>query len=89
MKKEKPIYVEWYDACYNTGYYDKNRKEDFEPTLTKTIGFLVKADKKSVIVCQDRFCNTDGVDERHIGTIPKKMIKRIVYLGDNHKEVIE
>ena len=80
MKKEKPVLIEWYDACYNTGYYDASQKERFEPTLTKTAGFLVKSDRESMIVCQDRFYNTDGVDERHIGTIPKKMIKSIVYL---------
>lgn len=80
MKKEKPVLIEWYDACYNAGFYDATRKENFEPALTKTAGFLVKSDKQSVIVCQDRFYSTDGVDERHLGTIPKKMVRKITYL---------
>jgi len=84
MKKEKPIYIEWHDACYNSGYYDTSRKEDFDPPLTKTVGFLVKSDRRSIVVCQDRFYSNDNVpDERHIGTIPRKMIKRIVYLRES------
>ena len=83
MKKEKPVCVEWHDACYNSGYYDYSRKEDFEPPLTKTVGFLVKSDKRSIVVCQDRFHNNDKtVDERHIGIIPKKMVRRITYLRE-------
>ena len=86
MKKEKPVYIEWYDACYNSGYYESDHRERFEPVVTKTIGFLVKSDRKSVIVCQDRFYNTDNtVDERHIGTIPRKMIRRVVYLNETPK----
>ena len=84
MKKERPVLIEWYDACYNSGYYDANNKERFEPALTRTAGFLVKSDRNSVIVCQDRFYNTDNtIDERHLGTIPRKMIKRITYLGEH------
>lgn len=83
MKKEKLVLIEWYDACYTPGYYDASKKEQYEPQLTKTVGFLVKSDKRSIIVCQDRFYGTDGVDERHIGTIPKKMVKRIVILNQS------
>jgi len=82
MHKEKPVLIEWNDACFNAGYYDKQERERFEPTLTRTIGFLVKSDRKSVVVCQDRFYDEKNrlSDERHIGTIPRKMIKRITYL---------
>ena len=83
MKKEKPVCVEWYDACYNSGYYDDSDKERFEPVLSKSIGFLVKSDRRSIIVCQDRFyCGDKTIEERHIGTIPRKMIKRIIFLDE-------
>lgn len=80
--KEKIVCVEWEDASYNSGYYDKKTPEQFEPLRTTTVGHLVKTTAKGVIVCQDRFHDKDGKisDERHISVIPKKMIKKIIYL---------
>ena len=82
MPKEKIVCVEWEDAAFNSGYYDKRRPEDFTPVLTRTVGYLVKRTAKSVLVSQDRFYKDNGKidDERHIGIIPKKMIKRITEL---------
>jgi hypothetical protein len=88
MKKEKMICVEWDDACFNSGYYDKNDNKKFEPVFTKTIGFLVKSDRQKILVAMDKFYDLDKtIDERHISTIPKKIIKRIIYLTGEKSEV--
>lgn len=80
--KEKVVLVEWEDASYHSGYYDKKSPEDFKPVLTRTVGHLVKKTSKAVIVSQDRFYNSKSKpdDDRHIGIIPKKMIKSIKVL---------
>jgi len=79
--KEKIICVDWEDAAYNSGYYDKKNPEDFEPVLTKTVGHLVKRTKKAIILSQDRFYRGKKIDDdRHIGIIPIKMIKKITEL---------
>jgi len=76
------VCIEWDDASYNSGYYDKKTPEDFDPVLTETVGHLIKRTKKAVIVSQDRFYDSKGKldNERHINTIPKKMIRKITYL---------
>jgi len=83
MAKERIVCIEWEDASYNSGYYDKKSPEDFEPVFTRTVGHLVKRTAKSVIVSQDRFYRSNKIDDdRHIGIIPKKMIKQIIELGN-------
>ena len=82
--KERIVCVEWTDACYNSGYYDK-KDECFSPAKTKTTGFVVKSDRKCIILSHDRFYNEDGKlgEERHITTIPRAMIRKITQLkGD-------
>ena len=88
MIRERIVCIEWEDAAYNSGYYDKKTPEDYEPVLTRTVGHLVKKTKKAIIVSQDRFYNGEKIDnDRHLGIIPKKMIRRVSYLegvnGDN------
>lgn len=84
MSKEKIVCVEWEDATYNSGYYDKKTPEDFKPMFTRTVGHLIKRTSKEIIVSQDRFYDskTKPSDDRHIGIIPRKMIKRVIELGD-------
>lgn len=79
---DKIVCVEWDDASFHSGYYDKRRPEDFEPVCIKTVGFLVKRTKKAVIVAHERIFDSKGKrdDDRHISTIPKKMIRKIVKL---------
>jgi len=80
--KEKILCIEWEDAAYNTGYYDKKDPEYYAPIVTKTVGHLVRKGKKFTVVSQDRFYDRDNKpdDDRHLGTIPNKMIKRIIEL---------
>ena len=81
--KEKIVCVEWDDASFNSGYYDAKDKEKFEPVKTKTAGFVVKSDRKSLIISHDRFYDEEGkIDERYITTIPRAMIRKITELKD-------
>ena len=81
--KESIVCVEWDDATFNSGFYDKKTPENFEPILTRTVGHLVKKTIKSVIVSQDRVYDSKGKpsDDRHLSTIPKKMIRRVISLN--------
>ncbi len=80
--KEKIVCVEWDDSTFNSGYYDKRKPEEFEPILVKTVGHWIKRTKKAVIISHERFYDYKGKgdDNRHITTIPKKMIRKIIEL---------
>ncbi len=81
MDKEKIVCVEWDDASYNSGYYTEARPESFEPVKTRTVGFLVKKTKGAIVISHDRFYMDDKLDdERHITTVPKKMIVKVTEL---------
>jgi len=83
MPKEKVICIEWDDASWNSGFYDKDRPGDFTPVLTKTVGHLVKRSKTCIIVSQDRFYKDKKVDDdRHISVIPMKMVRRVIELKE-------
>ena len=78
--KERIVCVEWTDACYNSGYYDKDKRE-FDPTKTKTVGFVIKSSRECMVLSHDRFYNDDKLEEeRHITTIPRKMIRKVTEL---------
>ena len=76
--KERIVCIEWDDASSNSGYYDEKYPEKFTPVSTKTVGHLVKKDNTCVIVSQERFYENGKPDgDRHIVTIPRKMIRHI------------
>lgn len=79
--KEKILCVEWDDAAYNSGYYDKkDTTGDFEPAFTRSVGHLIKRDKKAILLSTDRFYDSGNkiTNNRHISIIPRKMIRRIL-----------
>ena len=80
--KDRIVCIEWYDATFTSGYYDIKYPERYAPAKTRTVGHLVKQDRKAVIVSQERFYDDKGVadDERYIVTIPKGMIRKITEL---------
>ena len=82
--RDKMVCVEWDDAGFNSGYYDKDSKTRFRPVRTKTIGFVIKSDRQCVIISHERFYKEDGKleDERHITTIPRAMTRKIVQLKE-------
>ena len=75
--KRKMVYIEWEDASSNNGYYDK--KDPPKTVMCRTIGFLAEHNKGRVVLTSELF--VDG-DARHIHTIPRKMVKRIVQLEE-------
>ena len=81
MTKEKIVCVEWDDAGFNSGYYDKDNKDMHIPIIVRTVGHLVTRNKSVIIVATDRFKYGESAgDERHISTIPRKMVRRITEL---------
>ena len=79
--KEKIVSVEWYDASFNSGYYNENEPEKFEQLRTKTVGFVVKSTVNEIILSSERNYIKEKIDgDRHITTIPKKMIRKITVL---------
>ncbi len=81
MMKEIMVRVEWDDASYDSGYYDKTELQRYTQLKTVTVGHLVRRDGKQVLVAMDKWKNSRNEYEyRHISTIPKKMITRIVEL---------
>ena len=80
--KEKLVCVEWDDASYDSGYYDEEDTKKLEPISVKTIGHLVKSDKKVIVLAMDSINRGDSSDMRHTSTIPKKMITKTRYLRD-------
>ena len=85
--KEKIVCVEWEDAGFNSGYYDKKEKGKFEPVKTRTAGFVIKSDRKCIIISHDRFYDEQGKidDERHITVIPRAAIRKVIELGGKSK----
>lgn len=73
----KIVCVEWDDAVTRTGYWDSDHPERFKAVGCKTVGHLIKKNRHEIIVASEVFA--DG-DKRHIHTIPRKMVKRIIYL---------
>ena len=86
--KDKIVCVEWDDASFNSGYYDKKDKERFVPVKTKTAGFVIRSNRKSIIISHDRFYDEQGNldDERHITVIPRGMIRHITELAEKPKK---
>jgi len=85
MKSKKIVCVEWDDAGFNSGYYDKDNKDIHNPIIVKTVGHLIEKNKSVIIVATDRFQYAgQSEDQRHISTIPKKMIRRITYLEESN-----
>ena len=82
MSKEKIVCIEWDDAAFDTGYYDKSKPECFQPVKTRTVGHLIKPSKKAVVIGFERFYDSTGkaTDDRHIDTIPRGMIRKVTIL---------
>ena len=81
--KEKIVSIEWDDACYNTGYYDRNDPAKYTQLRTKSVGHLIKSNSKEIIIGTDCWnAPKEPTEYRHITTIPKKMIKKISILKE-------
>ena len=69
--------VEWMDAVSTTGYYEADHPEKFNAVRCRTVGHLIRNTRKDIVVSTDYF---DDSQQRHIHTIPKKMVTKISYL---------
>lgn len=78
----KIIEVEWFDAQTHSGYAEDIEKlSEWNPCLTKSIGYLLHEDKEKIIlgfmIFQDEK-ETNSV--KHLQMIPKRMIRKIIKL---------
>ena len=81
MAKDKVVCVEWDDAGFNSGYYDKKNRDMNTPIVVRTVGYLITKNKSVIITATDRYKYGESIgDERHISTIPMKMVRKISYL---------
>lgn len=79
-KKEHPVIVEWFDSCHITGYLDKSDNYKSHDVIScRTIGYLVKSDRKRVVLSHESF-NTG--EERFINVIPRCNITRVIKLKE-------
>ena len=58
--KEKVVRVEWDDACFNSGYYDKNTPKRYEIAPTKTWGVVIKTTHKELVLGTDSWLTDDA-----------------------------
>ena len=82
-KKLRPVEIEWEDAMHYSGYYNKNDPSTYQTDCCRTVGYLIKKNRQIVSLISDAVCNRDtsGYDrERNVTTIPRRMVKRILYL---------
>jgi len=79
--KERIVCVEWNDASFDSGYYDDKDPVRYSQLRTKTVGQVIKSDAKEIILAVDSWGRQgEKVEYRHITTIPKKMIRKIIEL---------
>ena len=85
MKDKKIVCVEWDDAGFNSGYYDADNKDMTSPIIVRTVGHLLQKNKSVVVVATDDYkYASQAKDQRHISTIPKKMVRKISYLRSDN-----
>jgi len=75
----KIVSVQWEDACSCSGYYDRDHPEKFNTLLCVTVGHLVRNTHKDIVLASELF---EDKDTRHIHTIPKGMVRKVVVLEE-------
>ena len=76
-KKLRPVEIEWEDAVHYSGYYNKNDPSTYQTDCCRTVGYLIKKNRQIVSLTSDAF---DYDLERNVTTIPRRVVKRILYL---------
>ena len=80
--REKIVCVEWDDASFDSGFYDRKDPDRYVQLKTNSVGHLIKSTPTEIIIGTDCWQNLKELkDYRHITTIPKKMIRKIIVLG--------
>lgn len=83
-KDYKVIEIEWFDAQTHSGYAeDIGKLEEWNPCLTKSIGYLLHEDKEKVILGFMIFQDEQEINSvKHCQMIPRGMIKKITKLRE-------
>lgn len=81
-KNYKVVEIEWFDAQTHSGYAeDIGKLEEWNPLLTKSIGYLLYEDKEKVILGFMIFQDEQEINcVKYCQMIPRKMIKKITKL---------
>lgn len=80
----KVVEIEWFDAQTHSGYAeDIGKLEEWNPCLTKSIGYLLHEDKDKVILGFMIFQDEQEINSvKHCQMIPKGMIRKITKLRE-------
>ena len=84
--KDKIVKVEWEDAVFSQDYYDGENLQKFNPLPASTVGYLIRKDRKMVILSQTRFHEGVHLSDKFIHTIPRGMVTKITYLEAKGEE---
>jgi hypothetical protein len=78
LKKKSMVLIEWLDA-YQVGFWqDGNEDLEAEPTLVKTLGWVLKEGRSAIYLAQSLADDNHG----NAIVIPHQMIKRTVVLKE-------
>lgn len=72
--KQSIIYIEWEDSAYFSGWKDKKVASGCASCRVKSTGFLLKKDKKDIVIYQSR---SDSREMGHIMAIPMSAVRKI------------
>ena len=75
--KDKIVCVEWDDAGFNSGYYDKKNKDIHSPIIVRTVGYLIMKNKSVVITSTDRYKYGGEVN---FETLAAEEVRRIIII---------
>lgn len=84
LKKWTPVIVTWRDAVTVREEMHSDDLQDAEPVIRRSIGFLLKANKRDVVICMedDRLKDDGHSDCQTVTGIPKGMVVAIRALVD-------
>ncbi len=77
---DRIVCIEWEDSCTDTGWHSKEYAGKHCISTCHTVGYLLKNNKKGVVVFQSKSEATGEVSE--MIAIPRKVIKSLRYLKE-------
>ena len=77
--KNKIVRVEWEDASFSASSYNKDKPEETDTAMSRSVGYLIENNRRIVKLGFEIF---DNGEIRRIEAIPKGMIRKITYLKE-------
>lgn len=78
MKRARPVLVTWRDATqFAEGWVPVAETKKYEPSLVRTVGFIVRRDRRYLVLAQS--VANDG-DVIGVFMIPRGFIERVTHL---------